>query len=180
MVEDEQFPFPWSTSTSSSTHEPALKKMKQTSTTTHWSPRLSQLSLECQAVGCITLKLCDLNALAGAVLAHSICVLENLFSMQEPLTFKIGFTHNPIWRWNNDIYGYRFDRNKWTNMIIFYYAKEPYSPAMLEAALIEKYRSIFEATSEFCLCCFCFPFFSSIRTLVDFIMIYIYICMSFF
>ena len=126
---------------------------------THWSPRLGQLSLECQAVGCISLKLCDLTASAGAVLAHSIRVLENLFSMQEPLTFKIGYTHNPIWRWGNDIYGYRFDRNKWSNMVIIYYAKEPYSPAMLEAALIEKYRSIFEATNDFCLCCFLFLLF---------------------
>lgn len=106
-----------------------------------YSPRLKTLSDECQTLGCISLRLCDLNAVAGAVLRHAIQVLERLFQQQEPLIFKIGFTHNPIWRWSNASYGYGVAREKWSHMIILYYSKEPYSPAMLEAALIEKYQS---------------------------------------
>lgn len=111
------------------------------------SPRMKTLSSQCQALGCISLKLCDLNALAGAVLLHAIQTLESLFRQQEPLIFKVGFSHDPIWRWSNDVYGYKNSKEKWSHMIILYYAKEPYSPAMLEAALIEKYKSTFLALS---------------------------------
>lgn len=68
--------------------------------------------------------------------------MVSLFRREEPLIFKVGFTHNPIWRWENEIYGYAFDKmNRWTNMLIIHYCREPYTPAMLEAALIEKYKS---------------------------------------
>lgn len=105
------------------------------------SPRLSALSSECATLGCIKLQLCDLNALSGIALRHSINVLETLFRKEDPCVFKLGYTHDPIWRWTNDVYGYCRDRQGWTNMIIMYYAKEPYGPAMLEAALIEKFQS---------------------------------------
>ena len=109
------------------------------------SPRLKSLSAECQKLGCIALKLCHLNAVAGAILRHAISSLENLFRQEETLIFKIGFTHNPIWRWSNETYGYKVAREKWSNMIILHYAKEPYGPAMLEASLIEKFQSIYTA-----------------------------------
>ncbi len=101
---------------------------------------LHALSAECATLGCIKLDLCDLKASAGVVLRHSIRVLETLFKREEPLIFKIGFSHNPIWRWTNDIYGYRYAREQWSNMIILHFAYEPYTPAMLEAALIEKFQ----------------------------------------
>ena len=109
------------------------------------SPRLKTLSAECQKLGCIALKLCHLNAVAGAILHHAISTLEIFFRREEPLIFKIGFTHNPIWRWSNETYGYKVAREKWSNMIILHYAKEPHGPAMLEASLIEKFRSIYTA-----------------------------------
>ncbi|CAK9117801.1 unnamed protein product [Durusdinium trenchii] len=43
--------------------------------------------------------------------------------------------------WENPVYGYSFARDKWSNMYVVYIADEAYSPAMLEAALIEKYQS---------------------------------------
>ena len=46
----------------------------------------------------------------------------------------------PVWRWSNSIYGYCNSKDKWAEMIIMYYSREPYSAAMLEAALIEKYN----------------------------------------
>ena len=72
--------------------------------------------------------------------------LTSLFKKEEPLIFKIGFTHDPVSRWTSPVYGYTLDldRNKWTHMIVFYYSKERFGPAMLEAALIEKFGSTSE------------------------------------
>lgn len=106
------------------------------------SPRLKALATECQTLGQpIRFALCDLNALAGTVLRHCIGFLDRLFAKEEPLIFKIGITHNPQWRWGNKLYGYITEKDKWTEMVIIHYSREPYSPAMLEAALIEKYNS---------------------------------------
>ena len=166
---DNEYPFPWtqtqrslpisarlsscSSSSSKPTRDPPKtveprpleRKRKFDSSLEASSPRLRALSAECGALGCISLKLCDLNAVAGVVHRHAVEVLENLFRQQEPLIFKIGFTHSPIWRWSNKTYGYEMAREKWSNMIIFYYSREPYSPAMLEASLIGKYGSACDA-----------------------------------
>ena len=162
MRKDNDFPFPWSrhqlsSSPSSSTggshgHDHQVlrtpmeppqgnrkRKSNEVSLETE-SPRLKELSSECQALGCIQLRLCDLNASAGRILSHAIRITEALFKKEEPLIFKFGFSHNPVWRWTNDIYGYCHSRDKWTHMIILHYSKEPFTTAMLEAALIEKYQ----------------------------------------
>ena len=79
---------------------------------------------------------------AGGSLAHSIHVLNGLFDRHAPMTFKIGFTHDPCWRWENTLYGYRWSKaDKWEQMCVMYLSEEPYSAAMLEAALIEKFKS---------------------------------------
>ena len=83
-----------------------------------------------------------LNAVAGAVLQHGIKVIEKTFSKQDPCIFKVGFTHNPVFRWCNDTYGYAHSVEKWSGMTVFYASPEPFSAAMLESALIEKYQSI--------------------------------------
>ena len=105
------------------------------------SPRLATLTSKCQTLDWIRFNLCDLKATAGVILRHAIAVIQSLFQAEEPLIFKIGFTHNPIWRWTNDIYGYCKARERWSAMIILHYSREPYTAAMLEAALIEKFQS---------------------------------------
>ena len=87
------------------------------------------------------------NAVAGAVLEHAIKVIERTFSKQDPCIFKLGFTHNPVFRWCNGTYGYAHSVEKWSEMTVFYASPEPFSAAMLESALIEKYRSISAASS---------------------------------
>ncbi|CAL1141491.1 unnamed protein product [Cladocopium goreaui] len=64
--------------------------------------------------------------------------------------FKVGFTHNPVWRWGSPIYGYtsKATKEKYSNMSVIYAAPEPYSPAMLEAALIDKYKSTVGCKNE--------------------------------
>ena len=85
------------------------------------------------------------GALAGTVLRHSIKIVEQLFEKHAPMTFKFGITHNADWRWGNKMYGYRTAPEKWRQMVILYQSNEPYSVGMLEAALIEKYESIWIA-----------------------------------
>ena len=104
------------------------------------SPRLATLTSKCQTLDWIRFNLCDLKATAGAILRHAIAVIQSLFLAEEPLIFKIGFTHNPIWRWTNDVYGYCKARERWHAMIVLHYSREPYTAAMLEAALIEKFH----------------------------------------
>lgn len=86
-------------------------------------------------------KLAPRTATAGSVLKHAKTVLDMLFSKHSPMIFKIGFTHDPIWRWTNHLYGYAHQRDKWTNMVILHQSFEPFGPAMLEAALIDQYKS---------------------------------------
>ena len=93
------------------------------------------------ALSCIAFKLPEWKAVSGSVISHAIRVIENLFSLWAPMIFKIGITHDPVWRWSNPIYGYSSARDKWSNMVVYYCSSEPFGPAMLEAALIEKYHS---------------------------------------
>lgn len=87
-------------------------------------------------------KVLPLGVPAGKALQHAKNTVRNLFAKHEPLIFKFGYTHNPRWRWYNNIYGYHKDKfNKWTKMVILFEATEPSGPAMLEAALIELFGS---------------------------------------
>ncbi|CAE7231791.1 unnamed protein product, partial [Symbiodinium sp. KB8] len=72
------------------------------------------------------------GSVAGKVLLHAIRVMEKLFRKQEPLIWKVGFTHNPSWRWANELYGYVHARDKWAGMIVLYFSTEQFGPAMLE------------------------------------------------
>lgn len=106
---------------------------------------LQHLIAQASAISSIHFALPKSNAVAGAVLAHAIKIVEKQFSQHDPMIFKLGFTHNPHWRWCNRIYGYGHDVEKWSTMMVLYAAPEPFSPAMLEAALIEKYQGTLAA-----------------------------------
>ena len=112
-----------------------------TSLDSHFQSSLGDLIAEAKPVDCIAFKLPTPNAVAGKVLQHAVKTMETLFSKHEPMIWKIGFTHSPTWRWTNELYGYQHSRDRWSNMVVLYASSEPYSPAMLEATLIEKYQS---------------------------------------
>ncbi len=99
--------------------------------------------------GQVEFQLPRLHALSGAVVRHCSNFVEQLFNSQSPMTFKFGFTHSPLWRWGNSLYGYATSRDKWTTMVVIYIATEPHSAAMLEAALIDKYQSTFPECVRF-------------------------------
>lgn len=88
---------------------------------------------------CITFQVPKFESTAGSVLKHSQCVLDSLFRKHDPCIFKVGWTHSPAWRWSNSLYGYDKSRDGWTEMVVLYISDEPYSAAMLEAALIDKH-----------------------------------------
>ncbi|CAL1171674.1 unnamed protein product [Cladocopium goreaui] len=73
------------------------------------------------------------------VLKHAVQVVETLFESFAPMIFKFGFSRDPKIRWENRRYGYLHERDRWERMVVLYLSPEPWSPAMLEAALIDRY-----------------------------------------
>ena len=102
-------------------------------------PWYSHMVGPCQWLDGITFDAPKRGVSAGSVLKHAQRVLDGMFKKQNPCIYKIGFTHSPAWRWTNKLYGYQHAKDGWTNMIVLFVTDEPFSPAMLEAALIEKH-----------------------------------------
>ena len=76
---------------------------------------------------------------AGGFLRHAIKTIDSLHTRLYPMLFKIGMTHDAVRRWECPEYGYMHEKDRWEGMIILFLCPEKFSPAMLEAALIEKY-----------------------------------------
>ena len=158
---DELFPFPWNTRSNNSVTErcvvatdvppehnlPAecgrLKAQnRKMATYIREFPDLTSLLAECETLGCITFQLPVAKAPAGKVLAHATSTFEGFHQRHRPMIFKLGFTTNAAFRLTNSKYGYAKDRDGWSGMVVVYLSNEPAGPAMLEAALIDKYASI--------------------------------------
>ena len=101
--------------------------------------QLLELCSECMALG-IKFELPPARVVAGFVLRHASCRMEALFQSYEPMIWKVGFTHDPAWRWSNKLYGYNQSLDKWSEMRVLYIAQDHNGPAMLESALIDKFR----------------------------------------
>ena len=140
-------PYPWKEHPGSTNAVVvALEKPPQTASTTaiqrpDISKPLARFMDEGQALGTIEFQTPKPNLSAGAVLQHAIRRMEALFSKEEPLIFKVGWTHDPIWQWGNTMYGYKFARDCWAGMVVLFASHEPHGPAFLEAALIDRYQS---------------------------------------
>ena len=113
-------------------------------------PGLQLMIQEAIKIGSIAFRLPKSNAVAGGILRHSICTIDQLFDKFSPMIWKVGFTHNCVWRWANTLYGYSHSQDRWSNMIVLYITRAPQSPAMLEAALIERYQRCFELALSLC------------------------------
>ena len=77
---------------------------------------------------------------AGGILSHAVACMETLHAKFYPFIFKIGITQNAANRWDSPRFGYKFERDKWESMLVIFLGPEQFTPAMLEAALIDKYR----------------------------------------
>ena len=157
-------PFPWSRSRSrnhhSEQHEAKPHKANamdslHVSVATPSTPMLSVItsprtctlktgSSKCSDdVGFLEYLLPPPEATAGKVLQHAKSTIMALFSRYDPMVFKVGYTHDPFFRWGNKLYGYKFDkRDAWSKMVVLYESSEPYGPAMLEASLIDLFKGI--------------------------------------
>ena len=89
---------------------------------------------------CIGFKLPPLHSNAGVVFRHAVRNVETILKREYPCIFKLGYTHNALFRWENQLYGYEVPRDKWSHMCVLYVSDEVYSCAMLEAGLIEKFQ----------------------------------------
>ena len=85
----------------------------------------------------------------GMVLRHAIEVFEDLHSRRKPMSFRFGFTRDPVFRWTNPIYGYAVSVQKYERMDILYSAKDATGPGFLEAALVNIYKGGWEAVDSY-------------------------------
>lgn len=74
------------------------------------------------------------NSTSGRVLDHAKRVIESTDYRFAPMAFKIGFTHDPCFRFHNPTFGYKKD--KYQQMIVLFAHHNPEVAAYLEAALI--------------------------------------------
>ena len=182
-TEDSIFPFPWSSSSQHATttcvtvdisHKTPvslanvgkrksdsleMRKVPLQRLADHLDryPKLQDLTEKLHGLfpGQVRFYLPRLDALAGYVVQHCGNLLDELIDSQAPVMFKIGFTHNPLWRWGNEIYGYKSSPERWSEMVVMYIAGEPFGPAMLEAALIDKFRGTCAEMGLFFCAMFC-------------------------
>ena len=156
---DKELPFPWACKKphpvdpgsleQSGGSIPSTTSGCQTFDDFRSAPDLSDLQKQCEALGCISFQLPRPLANAGAILQHAIGAMDTLIRLQSPLIFKVGFTTDVVRRWTNSTYGYVTDPAKWTGMIVLFTSKEPFTPAMLEAALVHQYKSFLVANGKF-------------------------------
>ena len=104
------------------------------------TPSSVRFDSPCDDLAFLDYKLPPPGVTAGRVLQHAKSVMLTLFQKNQPMIFKIGYSHNPLWRWSNTIYGYKFDPDKWSNMVVLFESTEASGPAMLEACLIDMFR----------------------------------------
>ena len=78
---------------------------------------------------------------AGKVLQHAVATFTRLHERYRPMTFKFGITHCAAFRWHNPCFGYKHSRDTYDRMHVFYATSNPYGPAFLEAALIDRFQS---------------------------------------
>ena len=87
----------------------------------------------------LQIELCPNNT-AGGVLNHCCQAISRRLS--KPTTFKIGITGDPIFRWSNPGFGYKWDRQeKWQGMLLLDISAEIGWSCMLEAALIKHFEA---------------------------------------
>lgn len=149
-IEESEGPFPWSSvgcirtrSVNQENRSSLPSWMASLPPSLLSNQGLQAIAFEAASMGCIHFRIPkDPNWSAGRVLQHCISVIQSLFSKHEPLTFKFGYSHNPCWRWENDLYGYRHAKEKWSDMVVLWVSDEASGPAMLEASLIEMFKSI--------------------------------------
>ena len=79
------------------------------------------------------------KSLAGKILVHCFEVVGKVIRKNEPLIYKIGYTHDAHTRFYNSKFGYQLEKCRWENLLVLYAAGETVSPAFVEGALIQQF-----------------------------------------
>lgn len=87
-------------------------------------------------------KLPEKGAVAGQILKHVYTTLENHLDRHKPSIYKIGYTHNPAWRFHNSQYGYCKNVEGWEGMTTVFAADNTIAPAFVEAATIQRHLGL--------------------------------------
>ena len=103
-------------------------------------PRTSQCFQAIESDPRLVYKLPRKSTLPGQVLRHVFGIIDSHLERHQPSIYKIGFTHNPSWRFYNQQYGYITNKDGWEGMTVLYASDENISPAFVEAAAIQKYK----------------------------------------
>ena len=80
------------------------------------------------------------KSLAGKILIHSFEVAQKIVQKNEPLIYKIGYTHDAHTRFYNSKFGYQQEKCRWEKLLVLYAAGETVSPSFVEAALIQQFK----------------------------------------
>ena len=80
---------------------------------------------------------------AGQIIQHCKRVIDKKIELIKPATFKIGFSHNPAWRFNNTKYGYKTGKDRFEAMCVLWASYDPLPAAFLEASLIQLFQGDF-------------------------------------
>ena len=125
----------------------------------HWStyldpsvlslPRTRPIFEKLEGDSRLSYSLPRLRSSAGQILQHGIRVIQKALDQKRPCTFKIGFSHNPIYRYYNEQFGYFSGKDRFEGLCVLYISHEPTGPAFLEAALIHHFNGDFPAQSLF-------------------------------
>ena len=103
-------------------------------------PRTQRVFEAIESHSCIDYQLPRRQALPGEILKHIYTGIERFRCKKWPMVFKVGVRHDPVFRYDNDLFGYKFERTKWDGMRVVFCTHHSTSAAFAEAAAIQKFK----------------------------------------
>ena len=91
-------------------------------------------------------------SLPGKILKHIYGVLDRYINKFWPMIYKIGATHSPVFRYSNQLYGYKWERVRWDGMMVCFCSAESTAVAFAEAAAIQRHKGSWSQLSSIILC----------------------------
>lgn len=102
-------------------------------------PRTNSLFQKMDDHPLITYDLCQKGALPGRVLKHVFGAIDKYRKAARPCIFKVGLTHDPVFRFTNDKFGYIHAKPPWDGMKVVFCSYESISTSYVEAAAIQRF-----------------------------------------
>ena len=100
-------------------------------------PRTAQCFHDIEEDERLSFRLAPISSTSGQVLQHCRRIIESFCERLKPCTFKVGFTHDPGFRFYNHTFGYVRDRDGWQGMMVIFCSHDPVVTSYVEAAMIQ-------------------------------------------